>query len=70
VVSSYRVGTVFVDMIDVDQTIATDSIQIIWNGSMNGPFEGSEAVTVDRIDRLFNQAFLQSEYLRLLAATP
>jgi hypothetical protein len=70
VVSSYRVGTIFIDLIDVDQSIATDSIQVIWNGAINGPFEGSEPVTMERIDRLFNQAFVQSEYLRLLAATP
>jgi hypothetical protein len=70
VVTSYRVGTIFIDMIDVDQTIAKDSIDIIWDGALNGPFEGTEAVSVERIDRLFNQAFLQSEYLRLLAATP
>ena len=57
-------------MIDVDQTIAKDSIDIIWDGALNGPFEGTEAVSVERIDRLFNQAFVQSEYLRLLAATP
>jgi len=67
-VTSYRVGTIFIDMIDVDQTVATDSIQIVWNGAINGPFEGS--VTAERIDRTFNQAFVQSEYLRLLAATP
>lgn len=70
VVSSYRVGTIFIDMIQVDSTVAKDTIDIIWDGALNGPFEGSEEVTVQRIDRLFNQAFLQSEYLRLLAATP
>ncbi|TDJ54096.1 MAG: DUF4136 domain-containing protein [Gemmatimonadetes bacterium] len=70
VVTSYRVGTVFIDMIDVDQSIATDTIQVIWNGAINGPFEGSAPVSMERIDRTFNQAFVQSEYLRLLAATP
>jgi hypothetical protein len=70
VVTSYRVGTVFIDMIDVDQSIATDTIQVIWNGAINGPFEGSEPVSMERIDRTFNQAFAQSEYLRVLAATP
>lgn len=69
-VTSYRVGTVFIDMIDVDQSVAQDTIRVIWNGSINGPFEGSEPVTMQRIDNTFNQAFIQSEYLRLLAATP
>ncbi|MEE8362342.1 MAG: DUF4136 domain-containing protein [Gemmatimonadales bacterium] len=70
VVSSYRVDTIFIDMIDVDQSIASDTIEVIWNGAINGPFEGTEAVSMERIDRLFNQAFVQSEYLRLLTATP
>ena len=68
VVSSYRVGTIFIDIIDVDQSIAKDTIDVIWNGAINGPFEGS--VTMERIDRTFNQAFAQSQYLKLLAATP
>ncbi len=70
VVSSYRVGTIFIDMIDVDQSITTGTIEVIWDGAINGPFEGSEPVSMERIDRTFNQAFAQSEYLRLLAATP
>ena len=69
-VTSYRVGTIFVDMIDVDQTVATDTIQIIWNAAINGPFEGSELVTVERIDRTFNQSFVQSQYLDLLPLNP
>ncbi len=70
VVTSYRVGSVFIDMIDVTRSISTDTIQVIWNGTLNGPFEGTEAVTAQRLDRLFNQSFVQSEYLRLLAVSP
>ena len=70
VVSSYRVGSVFIDMIDVDRSVSTDTIQVIWNGTLNGPFEGTETVTAQRLDRLFNQSFVQSEYLRLLAVNP
>ena len=60
VVTSYRVGSVFIDMIDVDQSIAQDTVVVvIWDGAINGPFEGSAQTTTQRIDRLFNQAFDQ-----------
>lgn len=62
-VTSYRVGTVFLDIIDVGRTIARDTITVIWNASINGPFEGSEAVTTERLDRLINRAYDQSGYL-------
>lgn len=70
VVSSYRVGTIFIDMIDVDQSIAKDTIDVIWNGAINGPFEGSASVNMQRLDQTVDQAFNQSQYLRLQSSTP
>lgn len=65
VVSSYRVGTVFIDIIDTDRSTARDTITVIWNASLNGPFEGTEATTSERIDQLFNRAYEQSAYLNV-----
>ena len=63
VVSSYRVGTIFIDIIDTERSIARDTISVIWDAAINGPFEGTVATTTERIDRLFNRAYEQSAYL-------
>lgn len=63
-VSSYRVGTVFIDMVDTRESTTEGTIKVIWDASLNGLFEGTAAQSQQRIDRLFNQAFTQSPYLR------
>jgi hypothetical protein len=64
VVSSYRVGSMFIDMVDVGESIAQDTVRVIWDGAINGLFEGTAAQTSERIDRTVNQAFVQSPYLQ------
>lgn len=63
VVTSYRAGSVFLTMIDTDKSVAADSVVVIWEGTINGPFEGSSADAQARLDRTINQAFEQSPYL-------
>jgi hypothetical protein len=65
-VTSYTVGTIILNMHDVkDATPETDSIPNLWVGALNGVMGSSASTTKNRLEYNINQAFKQSEYLKI-----
>jgi hypothetical protein len=64
-VTSYRTGSVFVQMVDQASVNATTgNVPIVWNCILNGLAEGSTSDIIGRIQTNINQAFAQSPYLK------
>ena len=61
-VSSYRLGSVFIQMTDYSPAAETDSIPVVWNCILNGLINGSANLT-PRLTESINTAFSQSAYL-------
>ena len=62
-VSSFRTGSVFIQMIDAKAN-ATDVIPVVWSCILNGLAEGSTNDLNLRIQTGINQGFAQSPYLK------
>ncbi|HBH06171.1 MAG TPA: hypothetical protein DDX92_06185 [Flavobacteriales bacterium] len=60
---SYSTGTVFIDMVDVDRSLAENRPTIVWNTLINGLVSSYESNNIKRVDDNINQAFTQSPYL-------
>ena len=68
---SYSVGTVIIDMINMDEVEEPAANQenpsikfpMVWTGAINGILEGSDEFIADRLTKQIGQVFKQSEYL-------
>ena len=64
VTSSYKIGTLFMDMLDTkDKVSGTDTIPIVWNAIYNGILDDTKSGLRNRIKTNIDQAFDQSPYL-------
>jgi hypothetical protein len=63
-VSSYRTGSIFVQMVDVAPHVAGDNIPVVWSSIFNGLAEGSTDDLLSRIQKGIGKAFAQSPYLK------
>lgn len=63
-VSSYRTGTLMVQMITPKAPTPTDQIPVVWTALFNGMLEGGDDYVFSRIQSSINQAFTQSPYLQ------
>ncbi len=67
----YTVGTVLIDMINLDKILAPNmdyenpklEIPVVWTGAVNGVLAGSEINIEGRLTTQINQVFKQSTYL-------
>lgn len=65
-ITSYTIGTLVINMHDVrNATTETDSIPTIWTADINGLLGSSAPTTQSRLEYNINQAFKQSQYLKL-----
>ena len=64
-VSSYEVGTLLIDMLDLKNfTMGVDeTIDIPWSGVVRGVLDDAEADVLQRIKDGIDQAFFDSPYL-------
>jgi hypothetical protein len=62
-VSSYKTGSIFIQMTDVSDTNNLQ-LPVIWTSVVNGLAEGSAATIQARITTTINQSFKQSPYLK------
>ncbi|MEN8117728.1 MAG: DUF4136 domain-containing protein [Bacteroidota bacterium] len=67
--SGYTVGTVFIDMVNMNDVEIPESedasfkLPIVWTGTVNGILAGSDASIGDRLTKQIGQVFEQSTYL-------
>ena len=62
---SYTTGTVFIDMLDVSSYNEEDNTyEAVWHAGCNGLIQGSDQYKDERVERMMNQAFDQSPYLK------
>lgn len=62
-VSSYKTGTLFLQMVDLADTTDKDNLPVVWSGIVNGLAQGSTTSINVRIQSTLNQAFKQSPIL-------
>ena len=63
-VSNYRTGSVLVQLVDVANVDPDlEIIPVVWQGTIEGLFEGSNTNIENRTERGVNQMFKQSDYL-------
>jgi hypothetical protein len=63
-VSSYEIGTLMIDMIDLKQITAKDStMKVVWSATLRGIVSTSPTSNRERVEANINQAFEQSPYL-------
>lgn len=63
-VTSYRTGSIFVQMIDATPKPSGDNIPVVWSAIFNGLAEGSTDNLNARIQTGIGKAFSQSPYLK------
>ncbi|MEH0157111.1 DUF4136 domain-containing protein [Limibacter armeniacum] len=63
-VSSYRTGSVFIQLTEPNNQTADDRAPVVWSGVLNGLLEGSNTNITNRIEEGVNKAFDQSPYLQ------
>jgi len=63
-VTSYRAGSVFVQMIDQKAARQSESLRVLWHCIFNGMAEGSTAAIISRIQTNITKGFVQSPYLK------
>ncbi len=62
--TTYYVGTLFINYVDVSKTVANSTITVEWHAILNGLLNSdSYSVTENRLEKQINQAFNQSAYL-------
>jgi hypothetical protein len=69
-VYSWTTGTVIIDMLNPISNPVFPNIPAVWNAMFNGLVSGSDESILRRIETNIDQAFIQSDYLGNLAATP
>ncbi|MCU0443141.1 MAG: DUF4136 domain-containing protein [Bacteroidia bacterium] len=62
-VSSYKTGTLFLQLVDLSDTANVDNLPVVWSGIVNGLAQGGTASVNARIKSTINQAFKQSPIL-------
>lgn len=62
-VSSYKSGSVFIQMIDNRPTVTEEKIPVEWSCIINGLAEGGSSDIIARLKANTDQAFVQSPYL-------
>ena len=65
VVSSYSTGSLIVMMVDPNDLTASDRPRVAWTFAVNGLLQGSTDQFNARTAKGINQAFTQSEYLKI-----
>ena len=65
VTASYTTGSLVVAMIDPNLLTANDKQTVVWTFIVNGLLEGSTSEFTNRFTKAINQAFIQSEYLKI-----
>ena len=63
-VSSFRTGSVFIQMVDAKTNLASETIPVVWSCILNGLAEGSTTELTVRIQTGIDQGFAQSPYLK------
>ena len=64
VVTSYKSGTIFINLVDPDLTPPQPGQAVsIWGAALNGMLEGTNTEILQRISNNITQAFAQSTYL-------
>lgn len=63
VCSTYSTGTVTVAITNPNQ-VRSETLPLVWIGTLNGLLQGSEASVRARIDENIDQMFIQSPYLK------
>lgn len=64
VVTSYKSGTLFINLVDPDVTPpAAGQATSLWGAALNGMLEGTNSEILSRINNSITQAFVQSPYL-------
>lgn len=64
-VTGYRSGTVMVQMIDATTAKpGSENVSVVWNCVINGLAEGGTSNIASRVTSGFDQAFIQSPYLK------
>ena len=62
---SYETGTLFIDMLDSKSYDEEDNTyQAVWHAGCNGLVQGSDQYKNERVERMINQSFEQSPYLK------
>lgn len=65
VVYSYSVGSLLIDMVDLNAPAAKDSkLTVIWTAYMAGLLSGSNKINAQLAIRAIDQAFVQSPYIK------
>jgi hypothetical protein len=65
VVTSYKSGTLFINLVDPDVPPASaGDLASIWGAALNGMLEGTNTEILSRIGNNIQQAFIQSPYLK------
>lgn len=64
VASTYKTGTMLVQMIDPSQVNTSDNIPVVWVSIINGLLEGKSSSYNRRITTTIDQAFTQSPYFK------
>jgi hypothetical protein len=64
IVSSYKTGSLFMNIADRNDISADGKRRIVWTGIINGLLEGPTSDITNRIDKSIDQAFKQSDYLQ------
>ena len=63
-VSSYKTGSLLMQMTYPSDTASTGRISVLWTGVVNGLLEGSTSQIQVRVSNTIDQAFKQSPYLK------
>jgi hypothetical protein len=62
--SGYHTGSVFIQMVNHQGALQSNSVPVVWNCVVNGLAEGAASTIVSRVQTGIDAAFTQSPYLR------
>lgn len=64
-VYAYRSGSIVIDMIAATQEATSEQkLPVLWSGIADGLLQGSESYILERMERMIDQCFAQSPYLK------
>lgn len=61
---SYNVGSMIIDMVNLNGTVVSGNLPIIWNAYINGLIQSNSEVNLNKTISGINQAFTQSSYIK------
>jgi hypothetical protein len=62
---SYTVGSLIIDMVNLNGTVTNNNVPIVWNAYISGLLTGNNEINMAKATSGINQAFTQSSYLKI-----